>query len=1294
MPSEKSHVLKFSSRHHLENLPFLRLPDGDQLLNFWLKFLKPTNVPMMRLRFFGFSSLVGILYYLALMNLGQYLSSWNFGSVTVNSVGLRMIFGMTTNDLPIDGILFLNSMYFVIMMANLYLNKHLVHSSNDWENPEVYARNRLPMHAAAMRYIQSEDDAREHACKIELKNKITKNVTSLDGDWQFQYTENPAAAKDLAWSRKKPGHPDWTSIPVPSNWQLSTKFDKPIYTNIQYPFALNPPFVPKANPTGLYQKKFSLPKDYFATSKEDRFNLLFHGVNSAFYVYINGASVGYSQDSCLPAEFDVTRHIREGLAKSGNAKDTEFTVSVIVIRWSDGAYLEDQDHWWLSGIPRTVELIRIPKACCIADFKVQCDMSGHVACDVKLHSEGYGKKRAGAKLSCKIFTDEQLTLDGAMKKGNQVYRVDADISAEDDMLVLSGYLEKPKLWSAETPNLYTLTISVLDDKGGVLQCESQRIGFRTVDITPEGVFKVNNVAVTIAGVNRHDHDPDHGKTISIPSMIQDISILKAANFNSVRTCHYPNSSEFYKLCDWFGLYVCDEANIETHGCSPPMGMLARDSYWTEAFSSRITRMCQRDRNHASIIIWSLGNESGRGIALNVARARLRQLDPSRPIQYESGGNVVDGTGRTELTDIICPMYPSVQKTVELGTRSDEDRPVILCEYSHAMGNSNGNLDLYWENIWDPKKPRIQGGFIWDMIDQGLRKIDEKTKKEFWAYGGDFGDTINDAQFCVNGLWSPDRKPHPAVFEAKRLHQPVTFALENPVSIEGKGKTTPVAVVDVINRYSFVDLSHVGITWSVTSDADTKPISSGSEKTPKVPANSKNDLKVFLQNCDPASLLARSIVPRQMWLTVNAVLLKDTPWASEGHVVGTSQFPIELALADQASGDIATRSNPTSSGRTRGSTMGTLTGARAGVVAAGNPGAELSHTQDSKYVTVSIDGSEDASIDVRTGNLASFTTPGGKKVLAEPLALNFTRAATDNDQGGVQMLIDGGQAPAWFVDVFGAVAGTGMFSHKYKWGKAGVAQSSPPSQICKSVEVKGEDSDDFVEVKCDATTTSSQGKAIFNTQVVYRVFRNGDVQVRCSVQPASSNCFPKDLPSLPRVGLKLALNPSLFNVSYLGRGEFENYPDRLSCADFGIYETTPEDMHVDYIFPSENGARGDCSWAAFADKDGAGVLVRPESIEGGSSNTFSFSASLHSADELDSAKHTYDLNDRKNGAKNSPVYVNLDHKIMGLGGDCSWLPCVYDPYLVNPKQTYKFAFWMCPLAAGQSPVAQAQRPMGL
>ena len=510
---------------------------------------------------------------------------------------------------------------------------------------------------------------------------------------------------------------------------------------------------------------------------------------------------------------------------------------------------------------------------------------------------------------------------------------------------------------------------------------------------------MNGKSIIVAGVNRHDHDPDHGKTISMDRFIQDIVTLKRDNFNAIRTCHYPNSTEFYKLCDYLGMYVCDEANIEVHGMQP-MGKLVADPAWTEAFATRVTRMCERDRNHASIIIWSLGNESGRGCGLTEARRRLRSLDPSRPIMYESGGSLIQGSGRTELTDIICPMYAPVADTLELGTRVDEDRPVILCEFTHAMGNSNGNLDRYWDLFWDEDKPRIQGGWIWDMIDQGLRKVDKKTGREFWAYGGDFGEEIHDFQFCINGLYSPEREPHPAVAEVKYLQQPVKFTVHGDgAKVGGKGKEPLEVSIKIKNRHSFIDLSHLELSYSITCDTSETDLASGKGIALAEYVNIK------AASVTPASLLDMEVLPSKVWLSVKATLKEAATWAPKGHVVATEQFEVALNLDDVPT-NVASRSSPSV---LRKLTMGTLTGARTGLVSAGNPEAEISVSDEGDSLNIAIDKVKGSVIvDKKSGGLLKMMTPAKKTVITGAsggVIYNFTRAATDNDRGGAQVRMD-------------------------------------------------------------------------------------------------------------------------------------------------------------------------------------------------------------------------------------------------------------------------------------------------
>lgn len=622
------------------------------------------------------------------------------------------------------------TVFMIIVMVVAWKRVFRRFSGRPWMDPNYTEFNRLPVHNSCMRWMVDEESARDVACcpyliatadchDEEESYKtlgggrkgvdLAPNVWNMDQqEWKFQLYNTVERALNAVYQEWDVGDGDigdnvtsgsggtsiwrnksaaveneitnWRPIPVPANWTMLEDIpDYPIYTNIKYPFPCIPPFVPDKNPTGVYKLTFDLPVKWHdgMAFVNDEYMITFHGVESAFFLFVNGEFVGYSQDSRLPASFDVTPHV----------KPTGNVMYVVVCRWSDGSYLEDQDHWWMAGIHRSVELIRKGPDMEIVDYRVQADMDGSLFVCVNI------KKTTGRKdqkqISFKLFHDEQSTPMGGREGGNlPVWSTVQEINRNNEKEEFSGEvrasvkIEGAKLWSAEEPNLYTLVIGVLNSKDGtVYQVESCRIGFRSIDIE-NGILMLNGSQITICGVNRHEHHPDHGKVVSVESMARDIEIVRNNNFNAIRTSHYPNAAPFYRLCDYFGVYVCDEANLETHGMMP-MGKLADDICWSKAFVERVIRMVNRDRNHASIILWSLGNECGRGRNLNLARKALRKLDTSRPICYEGGGDLFEGTGETELTDVICSMYPDVGKTITL-SKKHNDRPVILCEYRYVM----------------------------------------------------------------------------------------------------------------------------------------------------------------------------------------------------------------------------------------------------------------------------------------------------------------------------------------------------------------------------------------------------------------------------------------------------------------------------------------------------------------------------------------------------------------------------------------------------------------------------------
>lgn len=648
----------------------------------------------------------------------------------------------------------------------------------DWENPLVTSAHRLAAHSPLSAYT-NETSA--------LNGQDSPSRRSLNGPWDFVLFDRPESV-DPAFLTDTDHTTPTTPIEVPSNWQCQG-FDRPIYTNVQYPFEVDPPRVPSDNPTGCYARTFSLTE----ADLERTVRVSFEGVNSAFHLWCNGHWIGYSQDSRLPAEFDLTPYLH-----AGNNR-----LAVMVLRWSDGSYLEDQDMWWLSGLFRDVHLLFKPNRA-IEDVAIRTELDAAYRDAVLTVQARVSDPETQVRI--RLF-DGQTPIAPAVVAMPGNTEVD-ERGAFRDRADLRLEVPAPRLWSAETPNLYRLVVVLEDSDGETLDVEAYDVGFRSVEIR-DSLLRVNGQPVLIRGVNRHEHEPDRGHAVTRDSMEADIRLMKQHNFNAVRTAHYPNHPEFYRLCDRYGLYVVDEANLETHGLDPS-SRLSDDPAWLNAYLERATRMVLRDRNHPSIILWSLGNESGLGANHHAMYQWIKQTDPSRPVQYEGGG------ADTPATDIICPMYArvetdltqpisvpkwAIQKWIGL---PGEDRPLILCEYAHAMGNSLGSFDDYWRAF--RQYPRLQGGFIWDWVDQGLtRTTDDGTP--YWAYGGDFGDQPNDRQFCINGLIFPDRTPHPTLLEAKRAQQLFQFSLN---------RTDPLTVT-VVSEYLFRSTDNEQLYWTLTED---------------------------------------------------------------------------------------------------------------------------------------------------------------------------------------------------------------------------------------------------------------------------------------------------------------------------------------------------------------------------------------------------------------------------------------------------------------------------------------------
>lgn len=729
----------------------------------------------------------------------------------------------------------------------------------DWENPHVLGRGRQAMHMPLGGYAsQAEAET--------LGREASTYFESLNGLWKFHWCERPEEVPSDFF------HPDydvshWQDTPVPSNWELEG-YGQPIYTNVDYPFGakasssphllvanlarepiLNPPWLPNDNPTGCYRRTFQIPQAWHGRMTF----LTFEGVESAFYVWINGHLVGYSQDSKLPAEFAIGPYLQPG----------ENTLAVMVLRWCDGTYLEDQDYWYLSGIFRDVFLYSKPRHH-VRDLKVMASVKapfsvGEVKayCYTNRHA-GYADLRVRAQL---IDPDGQVVIESESPVDRDSAINGSGFVAEAGAARIAGEVRCPKLWSAETPHLYRLVVTLLDAQGQALDFESVRIGFRDLRVDDAGVLRLNGQRLVIRGVNRHEHDPWHGRVVSEDRMRQEITAMKRLNFNAVRLSHYPNHPRFYELADEYGLYVVDEANIETHGLQ---SLLTKDPEWAPAYLERAIRMVLRDKNHPCIVFWSLGNESGIGMHHAAMAAWIREYDPSRAVvAYEFSGP------NPRVSDLRVPMYPTVPQIVSWLTEPKDRRPIILLEYAYAKGNSTGNVDEFWKLV--RQHPRFQGGFLWDLADKALvRRLSDGSPE--WGYGGDFGEVVIDPSpdTCLNGILSPDLQPRPGALEIKIAQSPVQFRAINAA----------LGQFVVENGYLSADLQGTEIAWTVTEEGGV--VAQGVVPAPKVPPGQSQHL-VF----GYGDLEIRG--DREYWVTVSLCLSEDSRWAPRGHQVVSQQF---------------------------------------------------------------------------------------------------------------------------------------------------------------------------------------------------------------------------------------------------------------------------------------------------------------------------------------------------------------------------------------------------------------------
>ncbi len=732
--------------------------------------------------------------------------------------------------------------------------------TKDWENPEIFSRNKELARASFIPFGSKEQ-------VMENDSENSPFYTSLNGQWKFHIVDKPAD-RPLDFYKTDYDDSDWHNIDVPSNWELQG-FGYPIYTNVKYPHEKTPPNIQAHyNPVGSYRTSFEVNRAMF----DKDLYLHFGAVSSAMNIWINGEKVGYSEGSKTPAEFLINDYIQEGIN----------ILSVEVFKWSDASYLEDQDFWRLSGITRDVYLLSRGKNH-IVDFEVKSGL-------VNNYSDGSFELKVDIKRAHK--NDLKMLIELIDDNGQTVIQTEKRIVIDQNRSYVhfKENIKEIKAWSAEHPQLYQLILILKDGQDNVIESVGNQVGFRTIEIL-NSQFHVNGKSIYFKGVNLHEHHGRNGHYMDEATMLKDIKTMKMNNINAVRTSHYPQPERFYELCNLYGLYVIDEANIESHG----MGAEHQGSFdtiqhiayrpeWKAAHLDRIQRMVERDKNQPSVIIWSMGNECGNGPVFYEGYDWIKKQDPSRYVMFEQAG-------LNRNTDIVSPMYASIGK-LEAYAKNHTERPYILCEYAHAMGNSVGNFKEYWDMM--KKYPVLQGGFIWDWVDQGLVKTND-SGQEYWAYGGDFGpaDVPSDGNFCINGLVDPDRNPKPALEEVKKVHQFINFKIaeirENSFLIS--------------NEYHFTNLDKFKFEWELlaggikTISGELQPldVKAGENIKVHVPLkNSINDSEEYILNIYAYSKNEIGLVPAGHKVAWEQFIL-NTPNAST-----ITEAPEKVILTEDSS----------------------------------------------------------------------------------------------------------------------------------------------------------------------------------------------------------------------------------------------------------------------------------------------------------------------------------------------------------------------------------------------------------
>ena len=963
----------------------------------------------------------------------------------------------------------------------------------EWQDPTVFEVNKLYPRANI-----PQNDYRFNSLDTDMVEEL--GVVSLNGQWTFHYVPN-ADERPTDFFRTDYDDSGWGTIPVPGNWELNG-YGVPVYVNTTNDFDNSQlPKVPvKGNAVGSYRKWVEIDK----TRENKQVIINIGGAKSCFYLWVNGEFVGYSEDAKTNSEFDITRFVKFGERN---------LIALQVFKWSDGSYFECQDFWRLSGIERDITLYAQPKTH-ILDYKVVADLDStcqNGILDVEVTVENLTDNIVETQCMASLHEYDNHTVVETLRATSLQART-------IDTLHFHFIVPDVRPWNAEHPYLYSLWLTLEDDKGNTIDDATIYIGFRNIKIE-DGLLKVNGVPVTIRGVNRHEHDPKTGHVVSRERMEQDILLMKANNINTVRTSHYPNSPEFYYLCDIYGMYVIDEANAESHAQGYGEKSLAKREDFKEATVARTRNMYERDKNHPCIIVWSLGNESGNGVCYEAAYDWLKAKDSTRPVQYERA--LYDRN-----TDIVAIMYPSVDYLSKYAQKQQE-RPFIMCEYAHAMGNSCGGLQNYWDTIY--KYPQLQGGCIWDWVDQGLLTKDAQGR-EFYAYGGDFGENMpSDGNFCINGLVDPDRKPHPQLAEVRKVYQPIKIEAVDLDSLKFR----------IINRFDFNNLNEYTLAcwlrpdiaheWPVHPDKFlARPLRGHLKLIPPITLaphdtcyfTAPQEFIKIIQDLDTVSP-GQDVMLDFMLYTKRENLQQWQLDSSFSSIVAYEQFKL-----------------PVPKQKPQRANLGLVTDS-------------VTYRWEGTMLNINV-GKVNMLFDSKTGHITSIEKDG-KPVVVDGPQLNFWRPPTDNDE----------------VDGHGALL----------WRRIGLDNLNWQLEEYKIVDyVK----DSYLWMYIRKTALNENDERVFGI-IEQLIFRNsGDITILYDINPADW------IPSLPKIGIQMKVADELVSTEWVGYAQ-ETYPDRQACGFVGHYEAPTEDLFHHFVRPQAAGNRMGTRYVSFFNEEHERIL---------------------------------------------------------------------------------------------------------